>query len=117
MPMEKIHCIPDVKWTMKMNCTFTRSVLRWIRAMLRLCFITSNVFSKLCISQKKLKTMKLTVSFPVGTLDGIAVNELYKELYSSITQVISEHKIVGIQLYPAQWPRKHGLTHLNKAHI
>ena len=54
----------------------------------------------------KHNTMKLTLSFPVGALGDIAVGELYKELYASITSIVKEEEVVGIQLYPAQWPRK-----------
>ena len=50
--------------------------------------------------------MKLVLSFPIGVLGEISLNELYKQLYSSITQTVKEEDVKGIQIYPAQWPRK-----------
>ena len=52
-------------------------------------------------------TMKLPIlSFPLGILGDISLHELYKEIYSGITDVIKEDDVAGVQIYPAQWPRK-----------
>ena len=50
--------------------------------------------------------MKLVVSFPIGVLGDISQNELYRQLHTGITQIVKEEDINGIQIYPANWPRK-----------
>ena len=50
--------------------------------------------------------MKLTLSFPVGVLGEVNQMELYKHLFEGITEIIHEEDVDGIQIYPAQWPRK-----------
>lgn len=50
--------------------------------------------------------MDLVLSFPIGILPEISQNELYKQLYREITQVVNEDDVKGVQIYPAQWPRK-----------
>ena len=50
--------------------------------------------------------MKLTLSFPIGIVGDIGHSELYRELYKGITEIVRENDVDGIQIYPAQWPRK-----------
>ena len=50
--------------------------------------------------------MNLTLSFPIGIVGEIEIRTLYKELYKSVTSVVEEDDVVGVQVYPAQWPRK-----------
>ena len=50
--------------------------------------------------------MKLAVSFPFGLIGEVGQNEFYKQMYSAITEIIKEEDVSGIQVYPAQWPRK-----------
>jgi ribA/ribD-fused uncharacterized protein len=50
--------------------------------------------------------MKLVLSFPFGVLGEISQNEFYKQLHSAITEIVNEEDVSGVQIYPAQWPRK-----------
>jgi hypothetical protein len=50
--------------------------------------------------------MKLSVSFPIGILGEIGQNEFYKQMYAGLTEIVSKDDVCGIQVYPAQWPRK-----------
>ena len=50
--------------------------------------------------------MKLAVSFPFGVLGEIGQNEFYKQMHNGITEIIKESDVIGIQVYPSQWPCK-----------
>ena len=52
-----------------------------------------------------------TLSFPVSVLGGVTEKrELYGKLYAEITATLEEADIEGVQLYPANWPRKVQIT-------
>ncbi len=53
----------------------------------------------------------MTISFPIAAL-GARVNkgEIYKELYKEIRAHVKEEDVVGVQIYPADWPRKVQIT-------
>ena len=56
----------------------------------------------------------LTVSCPVTAI-GSLVNkkDAYSNIYKELTKVLKEDDILGIQLYPAGWPRKLQMTLVN----
>ena len=57
------------------------------------------------------KPSKLTVSFAFSSLGRHAKREeLYAEIFKELTKTVSEDDVIGIQLYPADWPRKVQIT-------
>ena len=55
---------------------------------------------------------ELTISCPLAALGGTWANrkDNYELLYKELTKVLDEDKVLGIQLFPAGWPRKLQLT-------
>lgn len=54
----------------------------------------------------------LTVSCPVAALGPVIANkkEIYELIYKELTKVVDEKDVLGIQLFPAGWPRKLQIT-------
>ena len=50
--------------------------------------------------------MTLTVSFPVGVLGGVSQSDFYTQIFTGLTEIVNEADVQGVQIYPAQWPRK-----------
>ena len=50
--------------------------------------------------------MKLTVSFPWGVLGSVSNSEFYNRIHQGLTEIVDEKDVRGVQVYPAQWPRK-----------
>ena len=46
------------------------------------------------------------LSFRIGILGNVSVHGLYSQLYNSITDVVAEDDVEGVQIFPAEWPRK-----------
>ena len=50
--------------------------------------------------------MSLCVSFPLGALPELNQTDFYVKIYEGLTVIVEENDVVGVQIYPAQWPRK-----------
>ena len=51
--------------------------------------------------------MERTLSFLVNKINGVYNKEEWmKEVYETITQEYIEDAIEGVQVYPANWPRR-----------
>ena len=63
-----------------------------------------------------IKMSGLTLSCPVSALGSLVNNnkDVYGNIYKELVKVVKEDEIVGIQLYPAGWPRKLQITVANK---